>query len=67
MSGEEFTKPRLNGSLLPNYMGRQICLLGMAKNVRVKLQIWAHLTSGFTIEYFPMKSKLVVDLDLVVV
>ncbi|RUS87800.1 hypothetical protein EGW08_004465 [Elysia chlorotica] len=27
------TKPRVNGSLLPNYMGRQVCLLGMAKNV----------------------------------
>ncbi|GFN83406.1 replication protein a 14 kda subunit [Plakobranchus ocellatus] len=33
MSGDEHTKPRVNASLLPNYLGRQVCLLGLAKNV----------------------------------
>ncbi|XP_046334804.1 replication protein A 14 kDa subunit-like [Haliotis rufescens] len=29
----EFSRPRVNASLLSSYSGRQVCALGMAKNV----------------------------------
>ncbi|XP_005101099.1 uncharacterized protein LOC101852861 [Aplysia californica] len=33
MSIDDHTKPRVNGSLLPNFHGKQVCLLGVAKDV----------------------------------
>ncbi|XP_059175425.1 replication protein A 14 kDa subunit-like [Physella acuta] len=33
MSLNEFMKPRINGSLLHNYIGKQVCLVGLPKNV----------------------------------
>lgn len=29
----EFSKPRVNGKLLPSFQGRNVCLLGNAKDV----------------------------------
>uniref|UniRef100_A0A0B6ZMJ7 Replication protein A 14 kDa subunit n=1 Tax=Arion vulgaris TaxID=1028688 RepID=A0A0B6ZMJ7_9EUPU len=33
MSIDDLTKPRVNASLLPNFHGKHVCLLGSAKNV----------------------------------
>ncbi|KAK7011739.1 60S acidic ribosomal protein P1-alpha 3 [Biomphalaria glabrata] len=33
MSLNEHTHPRINGSLLQNHLGKNICLLGLVKNV----------------------------------
>ncbi|KAK7500781.1 hypothetical protein BaRGS_00008025 [Batillaria attramentaria] len=30
---EDFSRHRINGALLPNYNGKQVCLLGKAKDV----------------------------------
>ncbi|KAL3831788.1 hypothetical protein ACJMK2_023492 [Sinanodonta woodiana] len=33
MMTEDFVKPRINGSMLSNYRGRQVCVLGIGKQV----------------------------------
>ena len=36
---EDFSKPRVNASMLAGFQGRTVCLLGMAKDVRIEINL----------------------------
>ncbi|XP_069110625.1 replication protein A 14 kDa subunit-like [Argopecten irradians] len=42
---EDFSKPRVNGAMLPSYQGKVVCLLGMAKDVDQNGQAFTLTTS----------------------